>query len=581
MAYNPNNPYIPGDPYSYDLKWIICQLKKHGAELAGLDDRIKAIVISQLDQHDPIYFQTAADLISSGIRTEALAYIEGFHSAGDSGANLFYTTSDFNDVINAPFYLTLDGANRWALPIILSPYITPQMFGAYGDNTHDDTEALNKTFVGAFEYRKNVLIPAGDYKHSGLTIYGGAFQGDAFLPTVEGVSRTRSRLYYDGSGNAITISPYNNVNYIQGIDLKNIGVVNTENAACGIQIASGTRINLSGISVDSGAIGINSTSNMWISSFKDIYIGGCAKGINLTGGSNTSLYLDEIYVMNSTDTAYQINGSYSHIGILAADFCSGNYVYNFAGIIGTIDALGCEGCSAATLFRFARSRGNVGALHIINADWDQVQRVCQASDSALNVATIRTSSPSATTATAPVALLSGSTRFQIMDISGNVTLGAIEQAQAGMGSMATVGTVNVRTNTGRLYLGTDRRLSGTALLPDVYKKGVALFTDCTQQPRYLADGTDARWSTPVYKGDWFIEADPAEYMTAAYVVMEDNNSDASSIKYGRVPILRSGTTANRPTGTLPAGLMYFDTTLGKPVFFKSGTTWVDATGATV
>lgn len=29
MAYNPtNNPYVPGDPYSYDLKWIISQLKQ-------------------------------------------------------------------------------------------------------------------------------------------------------------------------------------------------------------------------------------------------------------------------------------------------------------------------------------------------------------------------------------------------------------------------------------------------------------------------------------------------------------------------------------------------------------------------
>lgn len=29
MAYNPtNNPYVPGDPYSYDLKWIILQLKQ-------------------------------------------------------------------------------------------------------------------------------------------------------------------------------------------------------------------------------------------------------------------------------------------------------------------------------------------------------------------------------------------------------------------------------------------------------------------------------------------------------------------------------------------------------------------------
>ena len=29
MAYSPeNNPYIPGDPYSYDLKWIVKRLKR-------------------------------------------------------------------------------------------------------------------------------------------------------------------------------------------------------------------------------------------------------------------------------------------------------------------------------------------------------------------------------------------------------------------------------------------------------------------------------------------------------------------------------------------------------------------------
>lgn len=42
----------------------------------------------------------------------------------------------------------------------------------------------------------------------------------------------------------------------------------------------------------------------------------------------------------------------------------------------------------------------------------------------------------------------------------------------------------------------------------------------------------------------------------------------------------SGTTANRPTG-VAVGQAYFDTTLGKPVWFKATSTWVDAIGATV
>ena len=41
-----------------------------------------------------------------------------------------------------------------------------------------------------------------------------------------------------------------------------------------------------------------------------------------------------------------------------------------------------------------------------------------------------------------------------------------------------------------------------------------------------------------------------------------------------------GTTEERPTiGILP-GFMYFDTTLGKPIWWN-GENWVDATGATV
>ena len=43
---------------------------------------------------------------------------------------------------------------------------------------------------------------------------------------------------------------------------------------------------------------------------------------------------------------------------------------------------------------------------------------------------------------------------------------------------------------------------------------------------------------------------------------------------------QSGTTANRPTKNLTVGLFYFDTTLGKPVWYE-GPGWVDATGASV
>ena len=43
---------------------------------------------------------------------------------------------------------------------------------------------------------------------------------------------------------------------------------------------------------------------------------------------------------------------------------------------------------------------------------------------------------------------------------------------------------------------------------------------------------------------------------------------------------QSGITANRPVRTLYIGRFYFDTTLGKPIWYD-GAGWVDATGTSV
>lgn len=45
-------------------------------------------------------------------------------------------------------------------------------------------------------------------------------------------------------------------------------------------------------------------------------------------------------------------------------------------------------------------------------------------------------------------------------------------------------------------------------------------------------------------------------------------------------VFESGETSKRPTKLLWVGRQYFDTTIGKPIWYD-GTNWVDATGATV
>lgn len=63
-------------------------------------------------------------------------------------------------------------------------------------------------------------------------------------------------------------------------------------------------------------------------------------------------------------------------------------------------------------------------------------------------------------------------------------------------------------------------------------------------------------------------------------VKETSSGNAGWVAMRSVTAPLSGTSANRPAGAT-VGQEYYDTSLGKPVWFKSVGVWVDATGATV
>lgn len=57
---------------------------------------------------------------------------------------------------------------------------------------------------------------------------------------------------------------------------------------------------------------------------------------------------------------------------------------------------------------------------------------------------------------------------------------------------------------------------------------------------------------------------------------------ATAIDYATAnALVIKGTTAQRPTASAVIGQEYFDTTIGKPIWKKTVTTWCDATGTTV
>jgi len=72
--------------------------------------------------------------------------------------------------------------------------------------------------------------------------------------------------------------------------------------------------------------------------------------------------------------------------------------------------------------------------------------------------------------------------------------------------------------------------------------------------------------SPMYDSDGKMVHDWVSWFTTAYNIL-----NATTL---------SGTTANRPVKFLYTSRTYFDTTLGKPIWYKTAG-WVDATGAAV
>jgi len=118
---------------------------KNSAGVTQFDkDRIASIGSTQVQSFNSI----AALLLRSGTTIANAAKTLGYYAAGDGGGNSFYwdgtsTATDNGGTVIKP--TAVSGAGRWLA--VDTSYITPEMFGAYGDGVHDDTAAINKAIA--------------------------------------------------------------------------------------------------------------------------------------------------------------------------------------------------------------------------------------------------------------------------------------------------------------------------------------------------------------------------------------------------------------------------------------------------
>lgn len=160
-------------------------------------------------------------------------------------------------------------------------------------------------------------------------------------------------------------------------------------------------------------------------------------------------------------------------------------------------------------------------------------------------------------------------KLLLSKVGGNISsIGRISSAD---------GSVNIRRNSKMPHIGTrsvENSFANMFINKAIYLDNATKYTDSL--------GNDNQYEREYNKGDLLLYNDPASMNALGLVVTDNPGTLVRDCVFTEVPINKNGTTASRPTTNLYVGLQYYDTTIGKPIWWSgTGTIWKDAMGTTV
>lgn len=490
-------------------------------------------------------------------------------------------------------------------------FVNVKAYGAKGDGVTDDREAIQAAIDDIFEAGGGVVyFPLGTYLISSplllksVSEFGGY---DANFVELRGAGNSKSRILKtdtttttvkNGTANTILDAAIIGIGGITedisapvtSVKFKDIKVSNlsTNLTTYGVYIARGSRILADYSSFET----LRTTTDLanhnryaffagstWSTSYRDCTFHG-DHGFYQTHNS-TSLLMENIY-SSGLKSSYKITSAYTTLINVFGDYAQGT-MFDFSYASVEVIGMGAESHLCEIMIKAFNSEVNINSAYIYKNETSETANFIVSAGSNLKINKLDVVS-------------SGDVDFGHFIKDGtrnNIQIDDIKFSGTGKKFL----TTDIDTSKGSSIKISKRAkwsdIDGTRRLLDLPSKSEGGYLDYyLASPKYKTNniifglksphvnmaGESVRWDGSSSDNDVFINADYTDRQVFGWV-KKGASVDLSSGTFNYVPLILSGTTANRPTWQT-TGMQYFDTTLRKPVWW-SGTTWVDATGTTV
>ena len=290
--------------------------------------------------------------------------------------------------------------------------------------------------------------------------------------------------------------------------------------------------------------------------------------------ANTSLNLVNNYMQQCSVGAYCLSGMYSTINCCCADYCSG-IIFDLSYFSGSIISPGSESDDALYGFKLRNCNVTITGGHIYGNKTNS--NACLISIASHTRATfISTVFMAGTGLTSvPGKLYEASDRTCFINFINCSTNTYTEQ-----GVLTNTSRVNYSSGYGAInfrsdaipYLGyiTESIISNDQDILTVDSKALNLtngiyFGLGTDDGYFLEDGSYVRWNTSLDKGDIILFKETQSRGLLGYSIINKGTDFGTMSKIG-IPLIQSGPSTDRPKSPAAIGILYFDTTLQKPVW---------------